>query len=483
MPDARPCPQCGGEIPPGSPAGLCPKCMMQAGLESHAPGDPARQPTVQPASPSGSRFVPPPPEQLAPRFPARNPGPLGSRRNGAVYKARQLGLDRLVAVKILPPEVNEEAAFAERFTREARALARLSHPNIVAVYDFGQTDGVYFLLMEYVDGVNLRQSIQSGGITPAAALAIVPQICDALQFAHDEGIVHRDIKPENILIDKRGRVKIADFGLARILGRDHAVDTLTATHQVMGTLKYMAPEQMEGAHAVDHRADIYSLGVVFYEMLTGELPLGRFAPPSKKVQVDVRLDEVVLRALEKEPEYRYQSATAVKADVESISRDSAPAATALAPAAAARDVDLDEARAQVRGPAVALLVLGIMNCIVFASSCSGGCGSSHFLPGCRPARTARLVECLTTSENQVKDPKTEDEAVAADEAIPQPPRRERAKEVIWLMLILVPALMGSFAVGVVMIIGVSKMMRASSRIAGPWRPAFWLCSRAARSAF
>ncbi len=148
--------------------------------------------------------------------------------------------------------------------------------------------------MEYVEGVNLRQAILAGGMSPEQAFSIVPQICDALQFAHDEGIVHRDIKPENILLDKRGRVKIADFGLAKLVGAtaDH---TLTAEHQVMGTLRYMAPEQMEGTHAVDHRADIYSLGVVFYELLTGELPIGRFAPPSQKVQVDVRLDEVVLR--------------------------------------------------------------------------------------------------------------------------------------------------------------------------------------------
>ena len=178
---------------------------------------------------------------------------------------------------------------------------------------------LYYFLMEYVDGVNLRQLMQAGELTPQQALAIVPQICEALQFAHDEGVVHRDIKPENILLDKRGRVKIADFGLAKLAAGSPEEFTLTGTHQVMGTLRYMAPEQMEGSHAVDHRADIYSLGVVFYEMLTGELPLGRFEPPSKKVEIDVRLDEVVLRALEREPERRYQHASEVKTDVESIS--------------------------------------------------------------------------------------------------------------------------------------------------------------------
>jgi len=252
---------------------------------------------------------------------------------GAVYKARQMELDRMVAVKILPPEVSTDPAFAERFTREARALARLSHPNIVAVYDFGRTgDGLFYFIMEYVDGVNLRQAIQSGGMDPKQALAIVPQICDALQFAHDEGVVHRDIKPENILIDKRGRVKIADFGLAKLLGQESVDHGLTATQQVMGTLRYMAPEQMEGSKSVDHRADIYSLGVVFYELLTGELPIGRFAPPSKMVEIDVRLDEVVLRALENKPEKRYQHASEVKTEVELIrgtSRASTPLAAPL----------------------------------------------------------------------------------------------------------------------------------------------------------
>src|SRR6187431_1119001 len=126
--------------------------------------------------------------------------------------------------------------------------------------------------MEYVDGSNLRQLMRAAELTPEQALAIVPQVCDALQFAHDEGIVHRDIKPENILLDRRGRVKIADFGLAKLLGQAATDFTLTGTRQAMGTLHYMAPEQVVGARAVDHRADIYSLGVTFYEMLTGELP-------------------------------------------------------------------------------------------------------------------------------------------------------------------------------------------------------------------
>jgi serine/threonine protein kinase/ankyrin repeat protein len=300
---------------------------------------------------------------------------LGQGGMGAVYKARQPGLDRLVAVKILPRHAARDPAFAQRFAREARALAKLNHPNIVAVYDFGQTqitagaDGtqapLYYFIMEYVDGLNLRQLIRSGQCKPDQALRIVPQICEALQFAHDEGIVHRDIKPENILIDKRGRLKIADFGLARILGHTRADFTLTGPWQVMGTPNYMAPEQLDDPLHVDHRADIYALGVVFYEMLTGDLPRGRFAPPSHKVQVDVRLDEVVLRAMEHEPQRRYQQANEVKTEVETITRAPPPAVAtpdAVMPLAPSHSTTSAESaivrgREAVQGPADAMTLV------------------------------------------------------------------------------------------------------------------------------
>lgn len=316
---SRICPTCGSSIPEHAPAGLCPQCLMNAGLESGAAANPVVAATL-PSPPSSGGFVPPEIAELAAKFPQLEILELlGKGGMGAVYKARQRGLDRFVAIKILPPEIGNDPAFAERFSREARALGKLNHPNIVSVYDFGRSGEQYYFLMEYVEGANLRQAIRSGGLTAKDALAIVSQVCDALQFAHDEGVVHRDIKPENILIDKRGRVKIADFGLAKLLGQDQSDHVLTQTHQVMGTLRYMAPEQMQGSKQVDHRADIFSLGVVFYELLTGELPVGRFAPPSKTVGVDVRLDEVVLRALESEPTLRYQHASEVKTQVQAIS--------------------------------------------------------------------------------------------------------------------------------------------------------------------
>ena len=323
MPDPGHCPQCGAELLPDAPPGVCPKCLLGLGLGGAAYQPPNLAATTPPTPPG--RFVATQPAELAAHFPQLEILELlGQGGMGAVYKARQRQLNRLVALKILPPEVGSDPAFAERFQREAQALAQLNHPQIVMVHDSGQANGLYYFVMEYVDGLNLRRMLAEGKLSPAEALAIVPQICEALQYAHDEGIVHRDIKPENILLDKRGRVKIADFGLARLVGQSRPDFTLTGTQQVMGTPHYMAPEQMERPQAVDHRADIYSLGVVFYEMLTGELPLGRFQPPSKKVELDVRLDEVVLRSLEKEPERRYQQASSVKTEVEAIARSGRP---------------------------------------------------------------------------------------------------------------------------------------------------------------
>lgn len=330
--DARTCQQCGAPLPSEAPEGLCPKCLLQAGLCTDSAGGPK------------GGFVPPNIHEVAQLFPQLEILELiGQGGMGAVYRARQPALDRLVALKILAPRPGSEQGFTERFTREARALARLSHPNIVAVHDFGHVPlagqqgthaadaCLHYFIMEFVDGANLRQIEQAHQLSPHQALRIIPQICEALQFAHDEGIVHRDIKPENVLVDKKGRVKIADFGLAKILALESKNLRLTGVRDVMGTPHYMAPEQVEHPQAVDHRADIYSLGVVFYEMLTGELPLGRFSPPSRKVQVDVRLDEVVLHALEKEPERRYQQASQVKTDVQTIVDGDGSPAHAAAP--------------------------------------------------------------------------------------------------------------------------------------------------------
>jgi tRNA A-37 threonylcarbamoyl transferase component Bud32 len=275
--------------------------------------------------PTTPRFAPLDPAELAADFPQLEIVELlGVGGMGVVYKARQRRLDRWVALKILPREIATDPTFAERFGREARAMASLQHAHIVVVYDFGQVRDLHYLLMEYVDGLNLRQLLRAGQLQPRQALAIIPQICEGLQYAHDQGILHRDIKPENILVDSKGRAKIADFGLAKLVRVAEPDQPLTRTHQVMGTWNYMAPEQIERPQLVDHRADVYSLGVVFYEILTGELPIGRFSPPSQKVTLDVRLDEVVLRSLEKDRDRRYQHASDLKSDVDAIAVTSQP---------------------------------------------------------------------------------------------------------------------------------------------------------------
>ncbi len=272
--------------------------------------------TAQPSAGAG-RWTPPAPEELAALLPQYEiESLLGHGGMGAVYKGRQAALDRPVAIKLLPAELAGDAQFIARFQREARTLARLQHPGIVAVHDFGQTsEGHLYFVMEFVDGTDLHRILHaSGGLNPAQTLELISQVCDALHYAHAKGVIHRDIKPGNILVTTDSRAKLADFGLARPIKDESAM--LTGTNVVMGTAAYMAPEQQEG-HA-DQRADIYALGVMLYEMLCGQRPSGAFDPPSHRVQVDVRLDQVVIKAMQQQPERRYQQVSEMKTDVDRI---------------------------------------------------------------------------------------------------------------------------------------------------------------------
>jgi serine/threonine protein kinase len=323
---------------------LCPKCMAGFAQKSTEPTAPPEELPLRPGQIfHGLEIL-----EL-----------LGKGGMGVVYKARQPTLDRMVALKILPQKMALDPDFQNRFIREAKALGSLNHPNIVAVYDFGAEAGLFFFAMEYVDGTNLRQILRDRKLSPEQALKIVPQLCDALELAHTEGVVHRDIKPENILLDKKGRVKIADFGLAKLVGADvAAAGMLTVTNMVMGTPHYMAPEQVENPKGVDHRADIYAIGVVFYEMLTGELPIGRFEVPSKMVQIDVRLDDVVLKALEKSPDRRYQNASDIKDAVTKATAMVSPAESYSPTVITPRPAKKSKAPIGIAIGAAALLIAG-----------------------------------------------------------------------------------------------------------------------------
>lgn len=346
------CPKCGVSVPEAAPHNLCPQCLL---------GDVAR--ATREDGQAHRQLTPPATEELAAAFPSLEIGELiGQGGMGFVYHARQPTLSRDVALKVLPESLAKDPAFAERFSREGRLLGKLSHPNITSIYESGQAGPFYYLLMEYIDGVNLRQAMRAAKFSPEQALRVVPSICEALQYAHDQGVLHRDIKPENILLDTQGRIKIADFGIAKMVGDAKTSSGLTVSGATMGTPHYMAPEQVESSAQIDHRADIYSLGVVFYELLTGELPIGRFEPPSQRTTMDKRLDEVVLRALEKDRERRQQSASEVKTQVETASEDAS-----YAPSRETRS-PTEEARRKAKAPAIGLAaVAGVTLLRLFAS--------------------------------------------------------------------------------------------------------------------
>jgi eukaryotic-like serine/threonine-protein kinase len=251
---------------------------------------------------------------------------LGSGGMADVYCARDEELGRKVALKLLYRNLAEDTQFVERFRREASSAAGLQHPNIVGIFDRGEWDGTYYIAMEYVEGRTLKDIIRERGPAPPdAAVDIVLQILRAAGFAHQRGVVHRDIKPHNVLIDDEGRVKVADFGIARAGASD-----VTETGSIMGTAQYISPEQAQG-RPVDARSDLYSIGVVLYELLTGRVPFDAESPVSIALMqvneapvppmelnpsIPPALDAVVMRALEKDPARRFADADAFIAALE-----------------------------------------------------------------------------------------------------------------------------------------------------------------------
>jgi len=281
--------------------------------------DPA---TPTPRTTGGNaRWEPPSPAELQGQMPGYTIEKLLGRGGmGAVYRGVQTNLDRPVAIKILPPGVEkEDPSFAERFKSEARLMARLTNPAVVGVYDFGTNlGGQLYFAMEYVDGSDVSQMIAAQGkLPPEHALAITAHVCDALQAAHELGIVHRDIKPANVLLNMKGQVKVADFGLAKV--EDPGQHGLTKTGYAMGTPDFVAPEALMLGTAVDGRADLYAVGVMLYQMITGNSPRGAFRPASVLVPgLDPRFDAIIMKAMQHDRSDRHQSAAELRRELDVI---------------------------------------------------------------------------------------------------------------------------------------------------------------------
>jgi serine/threonine protein kinase len=269
---------------------------------------------------SHTSFIAPNPADLAPLFPGYEiEGLIATGGMGAVYAAVQKSLDRSVAIKILPPELSADAAFRMGFEAEAKAMARLNHPNLIGVYDFGEASGMLYIIMEFVPGQSLFHSSHGIAIDPSEVVRIVSGICSGLAHAHDNGIIHRDIKPANILLDLNANPKIGDFGLARPADRQ-----IQEGEEIFGTPHYTAPEVVNSPHSVDHRADIFSLGVILHELLTGRLPADDRRPASVISHCDHRFDAIIRRATDPLPENRYSSAHEMERELRAITTSAVP---------------------------------------------------------------------------------------------------------------------------------------------------------------
>ena len=305
------CPTCGTGVlaTPDATAAVCTRCKTAF--------SPWGLPTMPPSSSSVTPVVPPvtgDPLVGTTLGGRRLLRVIGKGGMGTVYEAEDPARGR-VAVKVLPPNLARDEAFVARFRREAAVLAGLSHPNLVEVFERGQDGERCYFVMEYVRGESLRKALERGPLAWRDALRVTRDVLSGLGFAHGRGVVHRDLKPENIILEADGRARLLDFGLSRIVRGEAAEDLsrLTRTNVVLGTYEYMAPEQRLGSQLVDERSDLYALGVILYEMLTGSLPLGRFEPASVlRPGIPASLDAVINRALAGATQGRHPSAAAFR---------------------------------------------------------------------------------------------------------------------------------------------------------------------------
>ena len=282
--------------------------------------------------------------------PSRLPKSYAPRVQGEVYRARDTKLDRIVALKVLPTDLASDDQQRERFLREAKAASAIDHPNVAHIYEIGESNGVHFIAMQYVEGETLAARMKTGPLSNETLLSVGLQVADALDAAHAKGIVHRDIKPANLVLTERGQIKVLDFGLAKLATDGGVADDSekptqmkTAAGMVMGTVSYMSPEQALGRE-VDGRSDIFSLGIVLYELATGRLPFSGKSATETIDQIRHRQPEAIARfnydaptelercirkCLEKDPEDRYQNAKGFLIDLRNLKRDSESGAVAL----------------------------------------------------------------------------------------------------------------------------------------------------------
>lgn len=359
--DSNPtCPTCNGAliladpetVPAPQPAAAPVAAPREAPVRGAQPDAPAPRGAVAPASPVPGDPVP---ALISAPAPSADPAPQDSAREayvgkvlggcqllekvghggmGMVFKAKQLNLGRIVAVKVLPGNLAKDASFVRRFYQEARSAAQLNHGNIIHINDFGEHQGIYYFVMEFVDGPNLKEILKTcERFEIPRAISIVIQVCHALRHAHNRSIIHRDIKPENIMITEEGIVKLADLGLAKRMASDAAVG-LTHAGSILGTPYYMAPEQAKDFSKVDARSDIYSLGVTLYKMLTGKVPFDGRTPievmikaidgkkvPVREIRPEVSpdLEAIVDKMMHRHPDKRYQDVGSLLEDLQKAS--------------------------------------------------------------------------------------------------------------------------------------------------------------------